>query len=584
MRRKRAGRCAACAARDRAASGMPPVRDDRCRRSRRRCGCRGCRRPPLSQVRSRSRHRHLVEDHRRQRPRLQRDHLGDHDAFDRAGTRLGGVAPDRRSRRCTAAGGRHRPGPPAAPPCRARSAAWPVPSPSSSRHCVQLTKQPVGAVPQRKGRAKRPPGEGPGDRAHVVGGGRRLRRPGQPALVGSAAACSPRSCWCRSSTGRRRGRAPRTGAPGPASGRSAMLRGRVNWMSVAVGAGRVAARAIQQLQVGAVGFASCTGGSSCPGARSQRLNTTRPSCSTVGSRSWLWLKEIWWMSVPSAFITCSTKARSLRFRSAPRTAACPRRAGWPSTGAGASRRTRCGRPAGSAARRRGLPGRGVRGDHAAQLLGREVVFPDVPGRRSSARPLDHPAAHARRRACLPSDETSTSLMSPVPLRDAVGDVALGRRGRGAVAQEQVRIRLGVAQLAHVGRQRPAGRDGALDVGDREVERARVGGLAAAGGARRCRRCWSGGEDGAREQPERRLPEREPPISAGVCRSTHLLSPRRVQACGRREDVFSHKSRRRVTFGLALCDGALTNVNLALRRRARGHRFRRQGGSGSRGRG
>ena len=38
----------------------------------------------------------------------------------------------------------------------------------------------------------------------------------------------------------------------------------------------------------------------------------RPFCSTWPYRSLLGLKVIWWMSVPSAFITCSTNADSLR--------------------------------------------------------------------------------------------------------------------------------------------------------------------------------------------------------------------------------------------------------------------------------
>ena len=50
----------------------------------------------------------------------------------------------------------------------------------------------------------------------------------------------------------------------------------------------------------------------CPGRCPSGVHSTRPLASTVASRSWLWLNEIWWMPVPSAFITCSTKAGSLR--------------------------------------------------------------------------------------------------------------------------------------------------------------------------------------------------------------------------------------------------------------------------------
>ncbi len=60
----------------------------------------------------------------------------------------------------------------------------------------------------------------------------------------------------------------------------------------------------------------------------------------------------------------SSRAARRRARSGPRpgrrTAACPRRSAPPSTGAGGWRRRRCGRPAGSAARCRGLPRRRCR--------------------------------------------------------------------------------------------------------------------------------------------------------------------------------------------------------------------------------
>ncbi len=52
-----------------------------------------------------------------------------------------------------------------------------------------------------------------------------------------------------------------------------------------------------------------------PGAWSQRVKTMRPSSRTDGSRSWLWLNEIWWMLLPSAFMTCSTNAGPSRFSS-----------------------------------------------------------------------------------------------------------------------------------------------------------------------------------------------------------------------------------------------------------------------------
>ncbi len=76
-------------------------------------------------------------------------------------------------------------------------------------------------------------------------------------------------------------------------------------------AGGMAVRAVQQLQIGAVRVDAVQIELVVVDVCSQRVYTMRPFGSTAGSRSWLWLNEIWWMFVPSASITCSTNAGSL---------------------------------------------------------------------------------------------------------------------------------------------------------------------------------------------------------------------------------------------------------------------------------
>ena len=105
----------------------------------------------------------------------------------------------------------------------------------------------------------------------------------------------------------------------------------------------------------------------------------------------------------------SSRAARRRFRcgcrSAPRSRACLRRAGWPSTGAGAWRRTGCGRRAGTAGRRHGLRWRWCR-----RLITRcrssvgDVVFPDLPRSADLPRPGCRRAGRAwrRRSSCHPA--------------------------------------------------------------------------------------------------------------------------------------------------------------------------------------
>ena len=88
---------------------------------------------------------------------------------------------------------------------------------------------------------------------------------------------------------------------------------------------------------------------------SQRVNSTRPFCSTVPYRSLAGLK-VDLVDVRAVGVHHVQRERGLvaRIRSALRTAACLRRAGSPWPGAGASTRTGCGRRVDRPGRRPGL--------------------------------------------------------------------------------------------------------------------------------------------------------------------------------------------------------------------------------------
>ena len=97
----------------------------------------------------------------------------------------------------------------------------------------------------------------------------------------------------------------------------------------------------------------------------------------------------------------------------------------------------------------------------------DVVFPDVPGRLVLlVGALDRAARASRTRACVPSKDGSTSRTSPAPCVIVAGDVALGGRGRGAVAHVQVGAGLEAQQpRAHRSPSHVVVGHRALDVGD-----------------------------------------------------------------------------------------------------------------------
>src|SRR5690606_38875585 len=101
---------------------------------------------------------------------------------------------------------------------------------------------------------------------------------------------------------------------------------------------------------------------------------------------------------------------------------------------------------------------------------------DVPGGRVAFVVADDGAAHREDDALAVEGHVDVLDVVQAVSGDRAGDVDLGGGGRGAAAHEQVGIRHGAALVAQVvafhGNR-------ALDVGDREIDGARVGRLAAA---------------------------------------------------------------------------------------------------------
>ena len=216
-----------------------------------------------------------------------------------------------------------------------------------------------------------------------------------------------------------------------------------------------------------------------PVAPSQRLHSRRPSGSTDGDRSWLWLNEIW-LDVGAVGLHHVQHEGALAAVVGLRLVAGLAFVAQDGLRLALARRGEDDAAVGQVVRRDVMAFRGdrVRGDHATQRVGRDVVFPDRPGRRIFL-VLVHRQRSAHREDELPAVDRDVHVLDVVTVGragDAFGDVALRRRRRGAVAHPQIRIRRGVAQGAHVVLVR---RDRAFHVGDREIDRARVGGLAAA---------------------------------------------------------------------------------------------------------
>ena len=219
------------------------------------------------------------------------------------------------------------------------------------------------AVAQRRRRAKRPPGEGPGIVRTSVGSARVCAGPGMPALGATRLRVVDEVLRVDEDQVAAFAGAVRTGAPAPACGRphrarahelndARLARGRID------GAGGVAVRAVQQLQVGAVRVDAVQielvvvdvmfparehDAAVRQHRRIEVVALVERDLVDVGAVG------VHHVQHERRLVVVLVLGGELRLVLVEQDGLA--------TGAGASRRTRCGRRAGSAARRRGLPPR-----------------------------------------------------------------------------------------------------------------------------------------------------------------------------------------------------------------------------------
>ena len=197
-----------CAARDSRAwrcVGAPGARvAQRCRRSRRHCGCLSMPTPSPTSVGIEVRAAGTWSRITAWRcPRLRRNQIRDHHAFHRLEQRLEGVVGGIEDERAVQRWRRlHGADPPGAAACRARCARRD--RLSSRRHCDQLTRMRLLPSHNGKCRAEASAERGTFDGRDLIRAWRASARVPSCRHWSRAAACSRHRCACRSSPGRHR--------------------------------------------------------------------------------------------------------------------------------------------------------------------------------------------------------------------------------------------------------------------------------------------------------------------------------------------------------------------------------------------